>query len=51
MHFICTLTKYYLGDQLKKNKISGTCSMYGRQKRCIQGFGGETREKMTTWKT
>jgi hypothetical protein len=25
--------------------------MYGRQRRCIQGFGGETWGKMTTWKT
>jgi hypothetical protein len=24
---------------------------YGRQKRCIQGFGGETWGKETTWKT
>jgi len=24
--------------------------MYLRQERCIQGFGGETRGKETTWK-
>jgi len=38
-------------QNIKKNKVSGTCSMYGRQRRCIQGFGGETWRKMTTWKT
>jgi len=25
--------------------------MGGGEKRCIQGFGGETFEKETTWKT
>ena len=46
MHsLICTLTKYYLGDQIKKNELSGTCSMYGRHKRCIKGFWwGNLRE-------
>ena len=43
MHFlICTLTKYYSSDQIKKNKMRGTCTMYGRHERCIQGFDGET---------
>jgi len=42
------LTKYYSGDQIKKNEIGGTCSMYGGQERCTQGFGGETAEKETT---
>jgi hypothetical protein len=23
--------------------MSGACSKYGREERCIQGFGGETR--------
>jgi hypothetical protein len=36
------LTKYYLGDQIKKKEIGGACSTYGREERCIQGFGGET---------
>ena len=26
----------------KPNMIMGACGMYGREKRCIQGFGGET---------
>jgi len=25
--------------------------MYGREERCIQGFGGETSGKNTTWET
>jgi hypothetical protein len=28
--------------QIKKNEISRACSMYGGEKRCIQGFGRET---------
>jgi hypothetical protein len=27
------------------NDLDGACGMYGRQDRCIQGFGGETRER------
>lgn len=27
---------------IKKNEISGTCSIYGRQDRCKEGLGGET---------
>ena len=34
------LTKYYSGNQIKKNGISRACSTYGREERCIQGFGG-----------
>ena len=26
----------------KKNEMGGACSTYGREMRCIQGFGGET---------
>jgi hypothetical protein len=32
----------YSRDQLKKNEMGGECGTYGRAKRCIQGFGGET---------
>jgi hypothetical protein len=33
--------KYYLGDQIKKNDMGKTCSIYGGD-RCVQGFDGET---------
>jgi hypothetical protein len=32
--------KYYSGDQIRKDEKGGACSTYGRQERCIQGFGG-----------
>ena len=34
--------QYYLGDQMKKNGMGGTCNTYGEEERCIQDFGGET---------
>jgi hypothetical protein len=37
-----SFTKYYSGDQIKKNEVSGACSTYGTEGRCIQGFGGQT---------
>ena len=30
--------------------MGGTCSTYGEDDMCIQGFGGETRGKETIWK-
>jgi hypothetical protein len=39
---ICTLISNYSGDQINTNEMTGACSMYGTQERCIQGFGGET---------
>jgi hypothetical protein len=42
-------TKYYSGDDIKTNETCGACGKYRGQKRCIQGFGGETY-KETTWK-
>jgi hypothetical protein len=36
---------------MKKNKMAGVSSTYGREKRCMEGFGGDTRGKETTWKT
>jgi hypothetical protein len=44
-------TQIYSGDQIQKNEIGGLCSMYGREVRSIQGFGGETWGKETTWRT
>jgi hypothetical protein len=35
-------TKYYSGNQIEKNDMSGVCSMYGGKDRYIQDFGGET---------
>ena len=35
------LTKYYTGDQIEKNEMSGACSTYGRQKNCMQSFSVE----------
>jgi hypothetical protein len=39
---ICILSQYYSYDIIKNNEIGGVCGTYGRQERCIQGFGGET---------
>jgi hypothetical protein len=36
------ITKYYSGDQIKKNEVGGACSTYRGGERCIQDFGGET---------
>jgi hypothetical protein len=36
------LTKYHSGDQIKNTEISGACSTYAGEERCIQGFGRET---------
>jgi hypothetical protein len=36
------LTKYHSGDQVKKAEMGRTCGTYGEEKRCIQGFSGET---------
>jgi hypothetical protein len=30
------------GDQIKKLEMGWTCSMFGGEDRCIQGFGGKT---------
>jgi hypothetical protein len=31
--------------------MGGACGMYGREERYLQGFGGATEGKGTTWKT
>ena len=48
---ICTAHQILFGDQIEKNEIDGTCSAYEDEKRCVQGFGGKTRGKKTTWET
>jgi len=35
----------------RKYKMGVAWNMYGGEERCIQGFGGKTCEKVTTWKT
>ena len=39
------------GDKIAKNEMGGTCSAFGIEERRIQGFGGETCGKETTWGT
>jgi len=34
-----------LGGKIKKNKMGGACSAYGRKESRIQNFGGETGGK------
>ena len=34
--------KYYSGDKIEKNEISGACRTYGGKERHIPCFGGET---------
>jgi hypothetical protein len=40
------ITKYYSGNQIKKNGMGGACSMYGGKERRMQAFGGEDNIKM-----
>ena len=43
------MTSYCSGDKIKKNEMGGVYSTYGGEVRRIQGFGGETGRKETTW--
>jgi len=36
---ICAAHPILFSDQIKKNEMSESCSKYGGQERCIQGFG------------
>ena len=42
--------KYYSSDKIEKNEMGWTCSRCGGEERFIQGFGGESGWKETTWK-
>ena len=39
---ICTPRQYYSVDQIEKAEMSGACSMYGGEEKCLRGFGSET---------
>ena len=34
--------------QSRENQMGGICEMHGGEERCIEIFGGETREQKTT---
>jgi hypothetical protein len=38
------------GDQIKNTAMSKVCRTYGVEERCVQGLGGKTWGKQTTWK-
>jgi hypothetical protein len=40
--YLVILSKYYMGGEIKKNEMGGACGTYGRQEKCLQGFGKET---------
>jgi hypothetical protein len=45
------LIQYCSGDKIEKNEMGGACSAYGGEEKRMQGFGGETLGKETTWET
>jgi hypothetical protein len=46
---ICPPHETLFGYQIEENEVFGACSTNGEEK-CIQGFGGETLGKVSTWK-
>jgi hypothetical protein len=42
-----------LGEKIEKNEMEGgeAYGAYGGEKKRIEGFGGETQGKETTWET
>ena len=36
------ITKYFSGNQIKKKELGKSCSTYGVEENCIQGFGWES---------
>jgi hypothetical protein len=43
------LTQCCSGDKIENNEMGWACITYGGGERRIQGFGGETLGKETTW--
>jgi len=48
---ICAPHQIYSGNHMGNHDMGGACSTFGGGERCIQGFGGSTLGKETTWKT
>ena len=48
---VAVLTKHYLGDLIKKNKMGGSMWLVEVQEGFVHDFGGETRETEATGKT
>ena len=38
---ICTLSHILLGRSHQEDEVDRKCGMHGREKKCVQGFGGE----------
>jgi hypothetical protein len=45
---IRSLTQYYKGGHIKKDEMGMTCSIRGRDEKCIQSFGWKTCMEETT---
>jgi hypothetical protein len=45
------LAKYYLGDQIEKNEMSGACSMYGGRTGVYRVLMGKPEEKISIGRT
>jgi hypothetical protein len=48
-NLMAVLITKYSSNQIEKNEMDGACSTYGGKERCIQGLGGDTGGKATTW--
>jgi hypothetical protein len=46
----CTFHQTLISDQVKVDRMDGTCSTHGRDK-CVQNFELKTWRNKTTWKT
>ena len=41
---VVLLTKCYLGDTIKEDEVSGACTTYGGEEKCIRSFVGLVSE-------